>query len=160
MWSKPIMMVLFSWPVTGLGEGRWCNSGQSESEGLLWKVWITSKETWGMWLFFSCWGSSCLPLVPETEQAREGARLRRQRGRGKIGWCSVCWINQCSCLGNPTDRGAWQATVHGVGKCWAWQWLSFHSLTGCFRRSCREMKFPFATGSSVGVFCYLQSRAS
>ena len=23
---------------------------------------------------------------------------------------------QCSCLGNPTDRGAWQATVHGVSK--------------------------------------------
>jgi len=23
---------------------------------------------------------------------------------------------QYSCLGNPTDRGAWQATVHGVGK--------------------------------------------
>ena len=23
---------------------------------------------------------------------------------------------QYSCLGNPTDRGAWQATVHGVPK--------------------------------------------
>ena len=23
---------------------------------------------------------------------------------------------QCSCLGNPWDRGAWQATVHGVIK--------------------------------------------
>ena len=21
---------------------------------------------------------------------------------------------QCSCLGNPMDRGAWQATVHGA----------------------------------------------
>ena len=25
---------------------------------------------------------------------------------------------QYSCLGNPTDRGAWQATVHGVVKEW------------------------------------------
>ena len=25
---------------------------------------------------------------------------------------------QYSCLGNPMDRGAWQATVHGVGKSW------------------------------------------
>ena len=26
---------------------------------------------------------------------------------------------QCSCLGNPIDRGAWQATIHGVTKeCW------------------------------------------
>ena len=23
-----------------------------------------------------------------------------------------------SCLGNPMDRGAWQATVHGVTKSW------------------------------------------
>ena len=25
---------------------------------------------------------------------------------------------QDSCLENPTDRGAWQATVHGVAKSW------------------------------------------
>ena len=25
---------------------------------------------------------------------------------------------QCSCLENPLDRGAWQATVHGVAKSW------------------------------------------
>ena len=25
---------------------------------------------------------------------------------------------QCSCLENPMDRGAWQATVHGVAKSW------------------------------------------
>ena len=24
--------------------------------------------------------------------------------------------SQYSCLGNPTDRGAWQATVHGAAK--------------------------------------------
>ena len=23
---------------------------------------------------------------------------------------------QCSCLGNPMDRGAWQGTVHGVAE--------------------------------------------
>ena len=23
---------------------------------------------------------------------------------------------QCSCLGSPTDRGAWRATVHGVAR--------------------------------------------
>ena len=25
---------------------------------------------------------------------------------------------QCSCLENPMDRGAWQATVHGVARVW------------------------------------------
>ena len=27
---------------------------------------------------------------------------------------------QYSCLGDPTDRGAWRATVRGVAKTWAW----------------------------------------
>ena len=25
---------------------------------------------------------------------------------------------RCSCLGNPMDRGAWWATIHGVAKSW------------------------------------------
>jgi len=25
---------------------------------------------------------------------------------------------QYSCLGNPMDRGAWQASIHGVAKSW------------------------------------------
>ena len=25
---------------------------------------------------------------------------------------------QCSCLGNPMDRGSWQAAVHGVAQTW------------------------------------------
>ena len=27
---------------------------------------------------------------------------------------------QYSCLGNPTDRGPWRATVHGVAMSWTW----------------------------------------
>ena len=31
------------------------------------------------------------------------------------------------CLGNPMDRGAWRAIVHGVAKSWTWlKWLSTH----------------------------------
>ena len=34
---------------------------------------------------------------------------------------------QYSCLENPMDRGAWQATVHGVTKSWTrLKWLSTH----------------------------------
>ena len=36
--------------------------------------------------------------------------LRRSPGEGKGDPL------QCSCLENPMDRGAWQATVHGVTK--------------------------------------------
>ena len=32
---------------------------------------------------------------------------------------------QYSCLGNPTDRGAWRAAVPVVTKCWTW--LSMHT---------------------------------
>ena len=35
---------------------------------------------------------------------------------------------QYSCLGNPKDRGVWQATVHGVSKIWTWlKWFSKHA---------------------------------
>ena len=34
----------------------------------------------------------------------------RSRGGGNVN------LLQCSCLENPTGRGAWGATVHGVGK--------------------------------------------
>ena len=35
---------------------------------------------------------------------------------------------QYSCLGNPMDRGDWQATVHGVTKSWIWlsDWACMH----------------------------------
>ena len=36
---------------------------------------------------------------------------------------------QYACLENPTDRGAWRATVHGVAKSWTWlKWLSTPAL--------------------------------
>jgi len=36
--------------------------------------------------------------------------LKRPPGKGN------CNPLQYSCLGNPMDRGTWQATVHGVAK--------------------------------------------
>ena len=37
-------------------------------------------------------------------------RLGRSPGEGNV------YPLQCSCVGNPMDRGAWRATVHGVPK--------------------------------------------
>ena len=43
---------------------------------------------------------------------------------------------QYSCLDNPMDRGAWQATVHGVTKSWTWlsDWLT-HTHTHTHRHT-------------------------
>ena len=35
---------------------------------------------------------------------------------GKIPWRGNGNPRHCSCLGNPIDRGAWRATVHGVAR--------------------------------------------
>ena len=47
---------------------------------------------------------------------------------------------QYSCLDNPMDRGAWQATVHRVAKSWTWlNWLSMHTYMFSM---CTYMFFP------------------
>ena len=53
----------------------------------------------------------CLQFSPdETEVVYFWQELHRKCGEGNGNPL------QYSCLGNPTDRGAWQATVHGVAK--------------------------------------------
>ena len=49
----------------------------------------------------------------------------RSRGEGNVNPL------QYSCLGNPTDRGVWQVTVHGVAK--RWTRLSDWALTRLLR---------------------------
>ena len=48
-----------------------------------------------------------LPAVQETGLIPGSGRSPGE-GNGNPLWCS--------CLGNPIDRGAWQATLHGVTK--------------------------------------------
>ena len=47
---------------------------------------------------------------------------------------------QCSCLGNPIDRGTWQATVQWVAK--GWTWLSAWACT-------QSPQHPFEMHSTV-----------
>ena len=42
---------------------------------------------------------------------------------------------QDSCLGNPMDRGAWRATVHGVAKSWTGLSNRTHTHTHFYLRA-------------------------
>ena len=52
---------------------------------------------------------------------------------------------QESCLGNQTERGTWQTTVHGVAK--SWTRLSMHAHT-------EEHLGCFPCFSNYGLSCY------
>ena len=51
-----------------------------------------------------------LPVIAEDPGSISRSRRSPREGNG--------YPLQYSCLENPMDRGAWQATVHGVAKSW------------------------------------------
>ena len=51
-----------------------------------------------------------LPAMQETQLRSQGQEDPLENGNGNP--------LQDSCLGNPMDKGAWLATVHGVVKSW------------------------------------------
>ena len=55
---------------------------------------------------------------------------------------------QYSCLGNPVDRGAWWATVHGVAETWLSGWACTHRVI-----SKRGRVRPGLSASRTGVLC-------
>ena len=60
---------------------------------------------------------------------------------------------QHSCLGNPTDRGAWRATVHGVAKSWTWLKGFKIGREKCF---CEDDSFLFRDRATVTeIFAFL-----
>ena len=59
-------------------------------------------------------GGSVVKTLPAHAGATRGVGLSHGSGRS-LGEENGNTL-QYSCLGNPMDRGAWQATVHGVAK--------------------------------------------
>ena len=55
-------------------------------------------------------GVKNLPATQETQVQYPEYSISNGKGNGNP--------LQCSCLGNPMDRGAWPAIVHGVAKSW------------------------------------------
>ena len=62
---------------------------------------------------------------------------------------------QYSCLGNPTDRGDWQATVHGVTKSRTWLsmwWRLLNTLQNIIRTSYRPVNSCVQTPPAFRVY--------
>ena len=62
-------------------------------------------------------------LASEGDTGDEGSILELGRYPGEGNGNPL----QYSCLENPRDRGAWQATIHGVAN--SWTWLSTYAHT-------------------------------
>ena len=66
-------------------------------------------------------------LIPDSE---------RSSARGNLN------ALQCSCLGNPMDWGAWQATVQGVAKNWTRHSDSACTHASSWMRAMSDMQLP------------------
>ena len=58
---------------------------------------------------------------------------------------------QYSCLENSTDRGAWQATVHGIAKNWMWLSAHMHTHTHTHTPGITLLWFQFCL---LNISCY------
>ena len=69
-------------------------------------------------LFFC--GGGCFVWLPRWLTDKDSIYQWRRHGFdpwvGKISWRRKWQPLQYSCLGDPMDRGAWQATVHGIAE--------------------------------------------
>ena len=85
------------------------------------------REDWvlGAFDYCICIRASQVVLVVKNLPASAGD-LRDTGGRHGIPL-------QCSCLENPMDRGAWQATVHVLAELDTTEVLSMHSMHACIR---------------------------
>ena len=75
------------------------------------------------------WASQVALVIKNLPASAEDVRdLGSIPGLGRSSWEGSTNPLQYSCLENPMDRGAWQATVHRVSKSWTQlKWLSMHA---------------------------------
>ena len=88
---------------------QWCHPWSGNAH----EIWIQPDLLWGPW-WLSGKESSC-----------QGRRYSSVLGLGRSPGGGNGNPLQYSCLGNLMNRGAWQATVHGVAK--SWTQLSMHT---------------------------------
>ena len=135
--------------------------------GWSWKagsLWLAQFTYWkGRFLISILWkktpeaNASQVVLAVKDPPAHPCRRYKRCEFHpwvGKIPWRRAWNPLQCSCLENPTDRGAWQATVHRVTK--SRTGLKQLSTRGCQskynKRLCKNFKW---WDSGVYYICFV-----
>ena len=115
--------------------------------------------------------SACLPM-------QETKRYGFDPWVGNVPWNNNVYLLQCSCLGNPMERGVWQATVHGVteSKRLGHDWVTKHTNNNTSAYECQiiqnnytnrcvyqitEINFQFRDFISFFCCCYplIQNKA-
>ena len=112
-----------------------------------------------LYSFSGCYAASQVALVVKNPPANAGD-MRRVVSISGVGRSSGIGNGnplQCACLENPMDRGAWQATVHGVAKSQTWlsDWAhkNFSSFTLLYVKQITSGNLLSDAGSSNLVLC-------
>ena len=101
---------------------RWQMVGwhhQLNGHGFGWTLGVGDGQ--GVLAYYSSWGCKELDTTEWLNWTEQSWLLEEKKVAlidswvGKILWRRK-WQLECSCLGNPRDRGAWWTTVHGVTK--------------------------------------------
>ena len=148
--------------------------------GLPWLAYFTQHSIWGVcpcgsmisasslfrvWVGHTLSISSAVEghLGPDGSHGKEsacnGGDLGSIPGSGRSSGAGNGNPLQDSCLGNPMDRGAWQATVHRVAR--SWTWLSdyhFHFHITQDTASCivPSMDHGFQWFSQRSLLCFIE----
>ena len=104
---------ILAWRIPGTEEPSGLPSG-SHRVGHDWSDLAAAAAAWDYWSFPD--GSG----VKNSSANAEDTEVDSIPGLGRSPEGEHGNSLQYSCLENPMDRGAWQATVHGVTKSWTW----------------------------------------
>ena len=116
-------------PILGLSASPFWESQMAGLHTKNWQDALKENKTIDIWCSHLCpmlmdhqahdtsqvaqWQRICLPMQ-ETQETQVQFLGQEDPLEDEV-------ATQYSCLGNPMDRGAWRAVVHGVAESWTWQ---------------------------------------
>ena len=80
------------------------------------QYWRDRARIWAYWSLQNVWAPQVVVVVKNPPASAGATRHRFSPWVSRVPWGRRRQPSQHSCLGNPMDRRAWRATVHGVTK--------------------------------------------